>query len=172
MWSPYEYSYSVFDFCLIKKMCVRKQWVGGRRSEGTLGVGEPERERGLGEISLADEWEWVMRLTEQCKHLHRLRQPWSMKMMVAWRIKQAGGARSWKRSALRTVTLNLVNGHSNNATLTPLLTISLLTAKDFLKKKKRFSSKVKNYILFIVLLLLTISLKLVRFCNKLHIINI
>lgn len=29
--------------------------MGGRRSEGTLGVGEPERERGLGEISLADE---------------------------------------------------------------------------------------------------------------------
>lgn len=95
---PYEYSYCAFDFCLIKKMCVRKQ--SSERVEGESK--ETKREggrqsgrgvrRGLGEISsLVDEWEWAMRLTERCKHLHTLRQPWSMgPMPVAWRIRRTG----------------------------------------------------------------------------------
>lgn len=44
MWLPYEYSYSVFDFCLIKKMCVRKQT--RKRVEGeSKGTRERVRER-------------------------------------------------------------------------------------------------------------------------------
>lgn len=46
MWFPYEYSYFVFDFCLIKKMCVRKQKserVEGE-SKGTRGGGRQEWE--------------------------------------------------------------------------------------------------------------------------------
>lgn len=100
---PYEYSYFAFDFRLIKKMCVRKQKserVEGESKETSVWEREWERreggrnmsKRGLGEISsLVDEWEWAMRLTERCKHLHTLRQPWSMEPTpVAWRIRRAG----------------------------------------------------------------------------------
>lgn len=45
---PYEYSYFVFDFCLIKKMCVRKQ---KRASEWK------EKARGRGRGGGRQEWE-------------------------------------------------------------------------------------------------------------------
>lgn len=61
---PYEYSYFAFDFCLIKKMCVRKQervsgWKEKARGrEREREGGRNKSERGLGEISsLADERE-------------------------------------------------------------------------------------------------------------------
>lgn len=134
---PYEYSYFVFDFCLIKKMCVRKQkreWAGGRRKQGDERERQTERgrrgrereeqegrqsERGLGEISsLADEQEWVMRLTERCKHLHTLRQPWSMELMpMAWRIRRAGRRGDLGRSASLTVTSAQLKGHATNKAL-------------------------------------------------------
>lgn len=114
-----------FFLPLIKKMCVRKQkrvsgWKEKARGRERGREREMERqnksERGLGEISsLADEWEWVMRLTERCKHLHTLRQPWSMVLMpVAWRIRQTGGEGTWKRSASLTVRSALLKGHSTN----------------------------------------------------------
>lgn len=49
---PYEYSYFVFDFCLIKKMCVRKQKRASEWKEKARGRGGGDKsERGLGEIS-------------------------------------------------------------------------------------------------------------------------
>lgn len=93
-----------FFFCLIKKMCVRKQKRASEWKEKARGRGGggDKSERGLGEISSpADEREWVMRLTERCKHLHTLRQPWSMELMpVAWRIRWAARRGHPKRSAV------------------------------------------------------------------------
>lgn len=138
---PYEYSYFVFDFCLIKKMCVRKQkreWAVEGESKGT-GERETvrEREREGGTRGKA-EWEgsgrdqqsgWRVRMSDETNRA--VQAPTHAATAVIYgadassmenRASRRRG--DLRRSASLTDRSALLKGHSTNKAAAPPATMS------------------------------------------------